>query len=92
MDDVGFGQRADFGHDAFFLFLEHARGFEVADFGQHGALHYGAALVVLDVAHPDGLFERDFFGEALLFEVADRVVIGVGEEVHDVRSGFDVVL
>ena len=53
VDDVGFGHRPDLGHDAFFLFLEHARGFKVPDLGKHGTLHDGAAFVVFDVAHPD---------------------------------------
>ena len=91
VDDVRFGESADFGHDGFFLLEEHAAGFEVADFGDHGALHDGAAFVVFDVAHPTGFVERDVFGEALFFEVADGVVVGVGEKVLDGRGGFDVV-
>ena len=91
MDDVGFGEGADFGLDGFFLLEEHAAGFEVADLGDHGALHDGAAFVVFDVAHPDGLVEGDVFGEALLFEVADGVVVGVGEEVLDWGGGLHVV-
>ena len=89
--NVGFGEGSDFGVDGFFLLQEHAACFEVADAGHHGALHDGAAFVVFDVAHPAGFVEGDFFGEALLFEVADGVVVGVGEEVLDGRGGFDVV-
>jgi len=89
--DVAFGEGADFGGDGFFLFEQHAADFEVADPGHHGALHDGAAFVVFDVAHPAGFLERDFFGEALLFEVTDGVVVGVGEEVLDWGGGFDVV-
>lgn len=89
--DVGFGEGADFGHDGFFLLEEHAPGFEVADSRHHGALHDGAAFVVFDVAHPARAVQGDFFGEALFFKVADCVVVGVGEEVLDGRSGFDVV-
>ena len=91
VDDVRLGKGADFGHDGFFLLEQHAAGFEVADARDHGALHDGAAFVVFDVAHPAGAVEGDFFGEALFFEVADGVVVGVGEEVLDRRRGFDVV-
>ena len=91
MHDVGFAEGANLGHDGFFLLEEHAARFEVADAGYHGALHDGAAFVVFDVAHPAGFFEGDFFGEALFFEVADGVVVGVGEKVLDGRGGFDVV-
>ena len=91
MDVVGFGEGADFGLDGLFLLKKHAAGFEVADLGDHGALHDGAAFIVFDVAHPDGLVEGDVFGEALLFEVANSVVVGIGEEVLDRGCGFDVV-
>ena len=89
--DVGFGEGTDLGHGGLFLFEKHAAGFEVADLGYHGALHDGAALVVFDVAHPAGFVKGDVFGEALLFEVADSVVVGVGEEVLDWGGGLDVV-
>ncbi len=78
--------------DGLSLLEEHAAGFEVADFGEHAALHYGAAFVVFDVSHPTGFGEGDFFGEALFFEVADCVVVGVGKEVHYVGSAADVIL
>lgn len=90
--DVAFGEGADFGLHGFFLLEQHAADFEIADARDHGALHDGAAFVVFDVAHPGGLVERDFFGESLLFEVADGVVVSVSEEVLDGRGGFDVVL
>jgi len=89
--DVGFGKGSDLGVDGFFLLQQHAAGLEVADLGHHGALHDGAAFVIFDVAHPPRLLERDLLGEALLFEVADRVIVGVGEEVHDIRGRLDVV-
>ena len=47
--------------------------------------------VVFDVAHPARPVQRDFFGEALFFEVADGVVVGVGEKVLDRGCGFDIV-
>lgn len=89
--DVAFGEGANLGLHGFFLLEQHAADFEIADARDHGALHDGAAFVVFDVAHPGGLVERDFFGEALLFEVADGVVVGVGEEMLDGGSGFDIV-
>ena len=70
---------------------QHSSYFEVADTGDHGTLHDGATLVVFDVAHPAGFLERDVFGEALLFEVADGVIVGVSEEMLDGGGGFDVV-
>lgn len=73
------------------LFEQHAAGLEVADLGHHAALHNRAALVILDISHPTRLFECDLFRKALLFEVADGVVVGIGEEVHDARGGLDVV-
>ena len=91
MDDVTLTESADLRLDSLFLLQKHTTGFQVADFGDHGALHDGAAFVVLDIAHPPRLVERDFFCEALLFKVTYSVVIGVCEEVLDLRSGFDVV-
>lgn len=91
MDVVGFADGADFGVDGFFLFEQHASGFEIADPWHHRTLHYCAAFVVFDVAHPFWLLERDFFCKALLLKVSDSVIVGVGEEVHDVGGGLDVV-
>ena len=91
MHDVRFGKGADLGHDGFFLLEKHATGFEVADFGHHGALHDGAAFVVFDIAHPPRFVQRDVFGETLFFEVPDSVVIGICEKVLDWGSCFDVV-
>lgn len=51
------------------------------EIGAH--LHDGSSLVVLDVSDPLGLVEGDVLGESLLLEVADGVVVGVGEEVLD---------
>ena len=89
---MAFAESADFGQDSLFLLQQHAPGFKIADLGDHGTLHYGATLVVLDVAHPLRFIERDLFGEALFFEVTDGVVVGVGQEVLDRRCRFDVVL
>ena len=36
--------------------------------------------------------QLDLLGKFLFFEVSNRVVIGVGQEVHDVRRRLDVVL
>ena len=86
------GDGADLGVDALLLLEQHAAALEVADLGDHAALHDSAALVVLDVSHPTALLESDLLGEALLLEVANGVVVGVGQEVHDVGGGLDVVL
>ena len=44
--------RADLRHDGLFLLEQHAARFQVSNAGDHGALHDGAAFVILDVAHP----------------------------------------
>ena len=49
----------------------------------HVALHERAAVVVLDVAQVVGLGHGDGLVEALLLEVADRVVVRVRQEVED---------
>lgn len=82
---------ADLGIGAFFLLQQHAPALEVSNLRHHGTLHDGAALVVLDVAHPSRLLKRDLLSKALFLEIANSVVVGVGEEVHDLGSGFDVV-
>lgn len=92
MDDVAFTECPDLGKDSFFLLKEHAASFEIADLGDHGALHNRAPFVVFNVAHPARFLECDFFGEALLFEVADGVIVGVGQKVLNWRGGFDIVL
>ena len=81
------------------LLSDHLRDLEVVDSGVDAALHEGAAVVVLDEAGPLLSRRRHVLGEALLFEVADRIVVGVGEKgqellglqlclqvVHEVRS------
>lgn len=74
------------------MFQQHATHLEVAHARQHGALHDGAALVVLDVAHPHGLVQCDFFREPLFLKVTNSVVIGIGQEMHDIAGGFHIVL
>jgi hypothetical protein len=91
VDLVRLADGADLRICAFLLLQKHAARLEVADFGDHAALHDRAAFVVFDVAHPARLFERDFLGEALFLEVANGVVVGVGQEVHDLRGRFDIV-
>ena len=61
--------------------------------GYYTTLHDGPALVVLDIVHPLPPLERNLFSEALLPEVADGIVVGIGEEVHDfvIGAGLDVV-
>ncbi len=91
VDDVALAECADLGKNGFFLLEEHTTGFEIANLWDHGTLHNRAALIVLDVTHPARFLECDLFGETLLFEVADGVIIGVGKEMLDRRGGFDVV-
>ena len=89
--DVGFGVRTDFRHDGFLLFEEHAAGFQVAHAGDHGTLHDSAAFVVFDVAHPLLAWERDVFTETLFAEIANGVVVRIGEKVFDLGGGFYVI-
>ena len=86
-----FRHGANLGVHALFLLEQHPARLEVADLGHHAALHDGATFVIFDVAHPARFREGDLLCEALLLEVADRVVVGVGEEVHDVACSFHVV-
>ena len=74
---MGFTEGADLRVSTCFLLQDHAPNFEVADLGDHGALHNGTTLVVLDIAHPLRLLERDLLCKALLFEVPDGVVVSV---------------
>lgn len=92
MNVVRLGVCADLGLDALLLFKQHATHFQVADSGQHGALHDGSTLVILDISHPDFLVQGDFLCEPLFLEVTDGVVVGIRQEVHDVARGLDVVL
>ena len=78
--------------DGFLLPCQHAGRCQVADAWDHGALHDGSTLVILDEAHPFDSIQRDLLSEALLFEVADGVVVGVGQEVFHIRGRFDIVL
>ena len=89
---VALGKSTYLGEDGFTLLDDHLARFQVADFRDHRTLHDGASLVVLDVAHPQVLVQRDVLREALLAEVADGVVVGVGQEVLDLGGvRFDEV-
>ena len=81
--EVTFGKSTYLGQDGFALLDNHLARFQVADVRHHSALHDGTSLVVFDVAHPEVLVERDVLREALLAEIADGVVVGVGQEVLD---------
>ncbi len=54
-------------------------------------MHDRAAFVIFDIAHPARFLQSDIFGEALLFEVANGVVVGVSEEMLDWGGGFDII-
>lgn len=85
------GDGADLSLNALFLLQEHAAAFEIAKAGQHGALHDGATLVIFDIAHPDRLLERDLLCKTLLLEIANSIIVGIGQKVHHGTSGFDIV-
>ena len=77
--------------DGGLLLQEQPTRLEIADFGEHAALHDCSSLVIFDVTHPARPLQCDLLGEALLLEVADSIVVGVGQEVHDVRGSLDVI-
>ena len=58
--------------------------FEIIDSGNHGALHDRPSLVIFDIARPETPVERHICGESLLFEVPDRIVVSIGEEVSNI--------
>lgn len=91
MDVVRLGVGSNLGLDAFLLLKEHAAHFQISNARQHGALHNRSALVIFDIAHPNVLGERDFLGKPLFLEIANRVVVGIRQEVHDVACGLYVV-
>lgn len=76
------------------LLLEQQRShLKIFDLGQHCALHDGSAFVIFDVPRPQMTRQRDFLSEALLFEVTESIIIGVGKEMLDSRmSTLDPVL
>lgn len=88
---VAFAKGANFGCHSFLLLQEHAPGLQIADPGDHGTLHDGAAFIIFDVAHPAWFLQCNLFCEALLFEIANGVVVGIGQEMFDGRRGFDVI-
>jgi hypothetical protein len=49
----------------------------------HIALHHGTAFIVLDVAFPSLCGHAVVFAEALLAEVPEGQVVGVGHQVLD---------
>mmetsp|Transcript_14708 Transcript_14708/g.42360 ORF Transcript_14708/g.42360 Transcript_14708/m.42360 type:complete len:207 (-) Transcript_14708:154-774(-) len=63
------------------LGLDHVRHPGEVDGGVDVALHDGPAVVVLDQAVVPSLGHGDGLGEALLLEVSDGVVVGVGDAV-----------
>lgn len=92
VDIVRLGVGSNLGLDAFLLLKEHAAHFQISNARQHGALHNGSALVIFNVSHPDVLGKSDFLGKTLLFEITNRIVVGIREEVHDIACGLYVVL
>lgn len=78
VDLVALAEGADLGVHGFLLLQQHATHFEIPNAREHRTLHDGAAFVVLDITHPDLLVQGDLLGEALLFEITNGIVIGVG--------------
>ena len=74
-----------------FLLEEESATFEISDFRQHGTLHYRTTFVVFNVPHPPSLVQGDLLCKSLLLEISYSVVVGVSQEVHDIRSGLDIV-
>lgn len=91
MFDVTLTESADFGGDGFLLLQEHTAGFEIANLGNHCTLHYCAAFVIFDVAHPPRFFEGDIFCEPLLLKVSNSIIIGIGQKMLNWRGCFDVI-
>lgn len=76
------------------LLLEQQRShLKIFDLRQHRALHDGSTFVIFDVPRPQMTRQRDFLSEALLLEVTESIIIGVGEKMLDTRmSTLDPVL
>ena len=91
MNDVRFRVSPDLRLDTLLLFQQHAAHFEVANSREHGALHDCTALVVLNVAHPDLAIESDFLCKTLFLEVANRIIVGVCQEMHHIAGSLDIV-
>jgi hypothetical protein len=91
VDLVAFADGANFGVHRSLLFEQHAARLEVSDLRQHRTLHDCSAFVIFDVSHPLRLVQCDLLRETLLLKIANSVIIGIGEEVHDIAGGFDVV-
>ena len=91
MHDVAFGKGANLCMNHLLLFEQHASYLEISDSWDHRTLHDCATFVVFDVAHPDWLRQRYFFGEPLLFEIANGIIISVCEKMLNRRGSFDIV-
>ena len=65
----------------FTLLFDNTRYVLVVDPGVDFALHHSGATVILNISFPPLLGHLQVFGEALLPEVLDGVVVGVGYEV-----------
>lgn len=92
MNLVAFAHGLDLRMHSSLLLEQQSSTFQISDLGQHRALHDGSAFVVLDVSHPPRFLQGNLLCKALFFEIADGVVVGICEEMHDIGCGFDVVL
>ena len=85
-------KRANFRVHCFPLLQYHATYLQIPYLGKHRALHNGTSLIILNVSHPERFFKCDFLRKALLLEIPNSVVIRIGQEVHNGRCRFYIVL
>ena len=66
--------------------------FHISDFWDHRALHDRPTFVILYIPDPALAIKGDLFGETLLLEVSDGVVVCISKEVVDRWARFpDIV-
>ena len=91
MDFIALAHRTNLGMYRGLLLHEHPSALKIANLRQHRALHQSTALVVFDVSHPLGLVECDLLCKSLLLKISNRVIVRVGEEVHDIARCLHIV-
>lgn len=82
MDDVALAQGTNFGLYGFLLLEKHTANLEIPYSRKHRALHKRPSFVILDISHPDGLFEGDLFGKALFLKIPGDIIVGIGQKMH----------
>lgn len=61
---------------------------QIVHLGHQRTLHDRTALIILDIASPKVLVQRDILGKALLLKVPDSIVVSAGKEIVHARIGF----